>query len=325
MTTKQPTQLCYQVNGGTCRNKVSAKNGYICAVGHRGRQDYSAAQINVSEPSDKISLASSLDTPSHLLKKLANDRSITVKIALASNAAISLDIQTSLSKDLNERVRTNLLKNPNIASDIEVELCANGSEEMRLIAAAKEGLAEETQLFLLKDSSTGIARALATNTSISTAAQNLLIERYDDHMVLQRLAQNTHISEESQLKLLDKDISVVSFLVNNPSITKKTAIQISQRGYAPYGYYKKMDIDEMLASDQLSLMRQFPEEIAKAYLNKLLFFSDGIDKYTQMKKELTLTSFFALEKANSKEAPFFRKEIKAMYLDDEEVSYLLKE
>ena len=105
MATKQPTQLCYQVNGGTCRNKVSAKNSYVCAAGHRttkgvGRDEI-ATQLSV-EAIRKMKWVS--------------------QCKLAENPSIDRDIAQALFETENWAIRERLAKNPSIDRDMAIQL-----------------------------------------------------------------------------------------------------------------------------------------------------------------------------------------------------------
>ena len=97
MATKQPTQLCYQVNGGTCRNKVSAKNSYICAAGHRAIENTGTDGAAIQLPVEAVAK----------MEKYAQRR-------LAMNPMIGADVAQALFDTEDERIRHNLARNPSI-------------------------------------------------------------------------------------------------------------------------------------------------------------------------------------------------------------------
>ena len=157
MATKQTTQLCYQVNGGTCRNKVSAKNYYVCAAGHGISLEASFSQITSNSTSKlaastRLNLASARsithgiaqtlfrDGDDYVKRELAKNPSIDRDIAqalfetedlytrcnLASNPSIDRDIQQALFETENWAIRENLAMNPSIDRDIAIELTKEG-------------------------------------------------------------------------------------------------------------------------------------------------------------------------------------------------------
>ena len=97
MATKQPTQLCYQINGGTCRNKVSAKNSYICAAGHRAIKNMGTDGAAIQLPVEAVAK----------MEKYAQRR-------LAMNPMIGADVAQALFDTEDERIRHNLARNPSI-------------------------------------------------------------------------------------------------------------------------------------------------------------------------------------------------------------------
>ena len=104
MATKQPTQLCYQVNGGTCRNKVSAKNSYICAAGHRA----------IKNMGSKAATPSSVEAVAKMGKYAQR--------GLAMNPMIGADVAQALFDMEDWAIRRNLAKNPSIDREMAIEL-----------------------------------------------------------------------------------------------------------------------------------------------------------------------------------------------------------
>ena len=109
MATKQPTQLCYQVNGGTCRNKVSAKNSYVCAAGHRttkgvGRDEI-ATQLSVKA-----------------IRKMGRD----AQCELATNPSIDRDMMQALFDIGDDWIRRDLATNPSIDREMAITLAKDG-------------------------------------------------------------------------------------------------------------------------------------------------------------------------------------------------------
>ena len=108
MATKQPTQLCYQVNGGTCRNKVSAKNYYVCAAGHRAVKGMSRDEIATQLPAEAIrkmgevaqrELARNPSIDRAMMQALFDTGDEWVKRDLATNPSIDREMAITLAKD----------------------------------------------------------------------------------------------------------------------------------------------------------------------------------------------------------------------------------
>ena len=113
MATKQPTQLCYQVNGGTCRNKVSKEKGYVCSAGHRPGANQVAP----------IAIASIQQVPPKVdLSKMK----VAEKLELAKNESLNEDIQRILAEDKDKDVRRALAENPSLTLPVSIALAEQG-------------------------------------------------------------------------------------------------------------------------------------------------------------------------------------------------------
>ena len=137
MATKQTTQLCYQVNGGTCRNKVSAKNYYVCAAGHRAVKGMSRDEIATQLPAEAIRKMGEV-AQRELARNPSIDRDIAqalfdtgdhwIRRDLATNPSIDRDIAQFLFDIGNWDLRYNLAKNPSIDHDMAQALFSMGDE-----------------------------------------------------------------------------------------------------------------------------------------------------------------------------------------------------
>ena len=117
MATKQPTQLCYQINGGTCRNKVSAKNSYICAAGHRAIKNMGTDGAAIQLPVEAVAK----------MDKYAQRR-------LAMNPMIGADVAQALFDTEDERIRHNLATNPSIDREMMQALFDIGDRDINTIS-----------------------------------------------------------------------------------------------------------------------------------------------------------------------------------------------
>ena len=163
MATKQPTQLCYQINGGTCRNKVSAKNYYVCAAGHRAvkgmGRDEIATQLSV-EAIRKMGevaqreLATNPSIDREMIQALFDTGDEDTKYNLARNPSIDRDIAKALF-DIGDRdIKYNLAKNPSIDRDIAQALFDTGGTWVKRNLATNPSIDREMAIALAKDGHT---------------------------------------------------------------------------------------------------------------------------------------------------------------------------
>ena len=172
MATKQTTQLCYQVNGGTCRNKVSAKNSYICAAGHPHLDANKGAQ-NFTPP-----LADWNSVPKrHQIAMSATDRNVQLDIvksnvrgvisSMALNRALDQEVIELLLETKYIDVYRNLATNPSIDRETQQTLCASDDLEVKSNLASNKATDPLLLLRLAKENEFQISYLLATNPSIN--------------------------------------------------------------------------------------------------------------------------------------------------------------
>lgn len=104
MTTKSSVRLCYQMNGGYCKNKVSASNNYVCAAGHRGNKNTGGVAINRPFP------------------KTLYEVSKYDQHELVCDPSIDRDTVQALFHTGDKEVRRELAKNPSIDRDTAIQL-----------------------------------------------------------------------------------------------------------------------------------------------------------------------------------------------------------
>ena len=150
MTTKQTTQLCYQVNGGTCRNKVSAKNYYICAAGHRSSKDAHSDDSRRQLLKNAKSFLEAYDSkeyraccqilineelPLDIQTNICKDDELIMKRFLASNAFLDISIQRHLAQDADLYVKCNLASNPTLDPSVQLEILNTQADERAVLFA----------------------------------------------------------------------------------------------------------------------------------------------------------------------------------------------
>ena len=283
MATKQTTQLCYQVNGGTCRNKVSAKNSYICAARHGATKGMGRDEIATQLPIEAIRKMDS-DTQCELATNPSIDRDTAIQLAklrqalfdtgddwmrrnLASNPSIDRDIAQALFETKNWTIREHLAKNPSIDRDIQQALFDTGDDWMR--------------------------RNLATNPSIDRDIAQALFDTGDEWAKRN--------------------------LASNPSIDREMAIALAKDGHTPSGYLKNKSITELYSGENVSLINEYPKEFGQAYLDHLL----GSDEDLDQMKTLLCYSYDCYRKASGSNPKDYKELILEKYPNDEEVKILL--
>ncbi len=167
------SQLCSEINGGSCKNKVSARNGYVCAAGH---SDGSTA--NIARPTipisnmgqqDKEDLVTSTEDKS-LQLELFRTKERYVQEWLAENPSIDDDLQWKLFRSKELRVLISLAMNPSVVPDLQWELFNTGDETVMLVLARWKSTIEEIQLALLRNEVEKVTGYLAENCFLAREA-----------------------------------------------------------------------------------------------------------------------------------------------------------
>ena len=206
MATKQTTQLCYQINGGTCRNKVSAKNSYICAAGHRAVKGMSRDEIATQLPAEAI-------------RKIG----WRVQCKLATNPSIDREMAQALFDTEDERVRRDLATNPSIDREMIQALFDIGDHRTRHDLATNPSIDREMAQALFDIGDDWIIRALATNPSIDRDIAQALFDT-GNNWIRRDLAENPSIDRDIQQALFNTgDNWTRCNLATNPSIDRDIA------------------------------------------------------------------------------------------------------
>ena len=292
MATKQPTQLCYQVNGGTCRNKVSKEKGYVCSAGHRPGANQVAP----------IAIASIQQVPPKVdLSKMK----VAEKLELAKNESLNEDIQRILAEDKDKDVRRALAENPSLIEDLQLRLAKDKYSYVREALAWNPSLIEYLQKRLAKDKDVYVRQALAWNPSLVEELQKRLAE--------------------------DKDKDVRRALAENPSLTLPVSIALAEQGYAPYGFARSKSTEELWAHKNLIMTGDYQSQFGEAFLNRLVNLNytkpeDKIGQLAEQRKLLILLAFYkyaGAEGEGKNEISGYRDKILNIFPDDQEIAYLI--
>jgi hypothetical protein len=135
---------CYQIHGGSCKNLVSVKGGYICAAGHSGKRskptpeiaslgklDNPASVIDKLSVKDKESLARDASTPPSVLEELAKDRDWEIRQGVAENPSTPPSVLEELAKDRDWEIRQGVAENPSTPPSVLEELASDGNDRIR--------------------------------------------------------------------------------------------------------------------------------------------------------------------------------------------------
>ena len=292
MATKQPTQLCYQVNGGTCRNKVSKEKGYVCSAGHRPGANQVAP----------ITIASIQQVPPKVdLSKMK----VAEKLELAKNESLNEDMQRILAEDKDKDVRRALAWNPSLIEDLQKRLAKDKDSYVREALAWNPSLIEDLQKRLAEDKDVYVRRALAWNPSLVEELQKRLAE--------------------------DKDKDVRRALAENPSLTLPVSIALAEQGYAPYGFARSKSTEELWAHKNLIMTGDYQSQFGEAFLNRLVNLNytkpeDKIGQLAEQRKLLILLAFYkyaGAEGEGKNEISGYRDKILNIFPDDQEIAYLI--
>ena len=305
MATKQPTQLCYQVNGGTCRNKVSAKNYYVCAAGHRAvkgmGRDEIATQLSVEA-----------------ICKMGRD----AQHELATNPSIDRDIAQALFDTGDTWVKRHLAKNPSIDRDMAQALFGTRDKDIWSGLATNPSIDRDMAQALFDIGDDWIRRALATNPSIDREMAQALFDT-GNKWVRYNLATNPSIDRDMiQALFATRDKDIWSGLARNPSIDREMAVALAKSGHVPGGYLKKKSLNELYKKESMSLLNEYPKEFGKAYLGYLLNSDENLEEM----KALLCYSYNSYVKAGGNDSfNFYKNQILERYPGDEEIKILLSQ
>ena len=328
MATKQPTQLCYQINGGTCRNKVSAKNYYVCAAGHRAVKGMSRDEIATQLPAEAIrkmgwnaqcDLARNPSIDREMTQALFNTGNGWVRRDLARNPSIDREMAQALFATRDKDTWSGLARNPSIDREMTQALFATRDEDIWSGLATNPSIDREMAQALFDTGNNWIRYNLATNPSIDRDMIQALFATRDKD-IWSGLAKNPSIDHDMAQALFDTgDDWPRRNLARNPSIDREMAITLAKDGHAPIGYLKNKSITELCARQNISLINEHPKEFGEAYLDHLLGSGEDLDQM----KALLCYSYDSYRKASGGNPKGYRELILDKYPNDEEVKILL--
>lgn len=164
--------FCSDINGGTCKNKVSELNGYICSAGHR---------FNMSkfEPDARL------------------------RLHLARNSMIPPDNFPLLVEDKYMTVRASVAQNPSLPEELQVAMAKKNDSYLSTYLAGNEGLCHEAQDILFQNQDINALYALAKNPCLEEDVA-VRIASLKNKNVTMRLAQNPNISYKVAIEVLEQ-------------------------------------------------------------------------------------------------------------------------
>ena len=232
MATKQSTQLCYQINGGTCRNKVSAKNSYICAAGHRaiknmGRVGASAQlpieAIHYMDEESRCNLARNPSITHDMAQALFDTEDEMTRRSLARNPSIDRDMMQALFNTGEGKIRWNLATNPSIDREMMQALFDTGDEWVKRDLATNPSIDREMAIALAKDGHAPIG--YLENKSITELCERENISLLNEHPKEFGRAYLDHLLK------LDKNLEEMKALLCYSYDCYRKAVSYSYEGY----------------------------------------------------------------------------------------------
>ena len=327
MATKQSTQLCYQINGGTCQNKVSAKNSYVCDAGHRAIKNMGTDGAAIQLPVEAVAkmekyaqrrLAMNPMIGADVAQALFDTEDERIRHNLARNPSIDREMMKVFFDTGDEWVRHNLARNPSIDREMMKVFFDTGDLEVMCNLAWNPSIDHDMAQALFDTRDKGIWSGLARNPSIDRDIQQALFNA-GDGQTRRNLATNPSIDREMAQALFDTgDEWVKRDLATNPSIDREMAIALAKDGHAPIGYLENKSITELCERENISLLNEHPKEFGRAYLDHLL----KLDKNLEEMKALLCYSYDCYRKA-SYSSERYKGQILEKYPNDEEVKILL--
>lgn len=215
--------VCHEIHGGTCNNKVSRANGYVCAAGHPKTPTSTKPQL----PHPAMSGAQS-QMKNFMFSVVSND-----------------PIPTPPAQDFRQRLAE-------ITDDSSLE----GKAALVAISREKD-IDEETQMLLLnKDLPELAINGLASNRSITPNSQRALLEVSKNDTPIYLLSQNPSLDKNVAIELAKKGF-IPNGLFNIANLEEIWAKkEILEEPYANIGLallYRARDLINSQAVDKRSL------------------------------------------------------------------------
>lgn len=302
-------KFCYQVNGGTCRNKVSAKNQFVCAAKH-GRKEGSLVRkveiIEIEQTTPSMTPSEAADTP------------------LSSTAITPRPLSSMSIFDLEE-----LAYDPSLGQEEQdqlVELGQKQGDNMILYALASNPSATlSTQRKILDTQLEDEIASLASNPNIDLSIQEVLMN-HESKLVRMRLAKNGALTDVEKQRKLSEDLYLVQCnLGANPSLDASIAVKLTQQGHVPIsGYAANKTIKELSTPSNLSLLREHPLAFSKSYLDRIVKCPiEPSEIETARALALYAYGLFKEHSDHHDAVVDYRSRILDVFEDDQEVAYLL--
>ncbi len=145
------SKLCFEVNGGSCKHKVSARNGFVCAAGHGKGNDAARPTISISKMSQDERLELARVVKGEAIQwEMFHTRNSLVRQRLAGNPSIGEAIQWEMFRAGDESVQFELIQNPSIGEDLQWEIFHTTSGSSRFWLAHNPSVSRELAIELAK-------------------------------------------------------------------------------------------------------------------------------------------------------------------------------
>lgn len=309
--------FCYQVNGGTCKNKVSERNNYLCAAGHFPSK-------GIATKTSSIDGALSLDIRS---MDSASRRK------LASTVGQDEETQMQLIKYGSHAVREKLASNPSVTKNAQLLLLELDNGYLSYLLSKNPAIDEtvQTQIYKKEAMVGGIIESnLAQNPNLSRdlAIKIFTTGSYDSAL---SITKSSSLAEIHKLAL--EDPSLANALSFNESIGRDIAAQLAEVKVVPYGFARDKPVQDLISDrENIALLNSYPYELGIAYLDRLINYPKPADSKEANASATKLAIGYALTKVgecrdkSKRHYETFAKYkilVTELYPDDEEFELLI--
>jgi hypothetical protein len=328
---------CYQIHGGSCKNLVSVKGGYICSAGHGSKKanfsspiapldglDSSISLIDELSVDEKRTLAkesSSLE----LLEKLARDGDKDVRQRVAQNPSASPETLEILAGDENWGVRRGVAQNPSASPETLEILAGDENWGVRRGVAQNPSAPSKALGRLARDSNLDVRYWVARNPSASLEIlEKLAGDR--NWSVRRGVAENPSASLEILGRLAgDRNWGVRRGVAENSSVSRETYIKLAKEGITPMGFTKEKEVGYLLREENFSLLDEYPSAFGKAYLERLVSSPLPEDRSHPKTRLLIGYGFVKFAEASNDQYLIseYREKIQSLYPDDQELAEMV--
>lgn len=260
------TKMCYEVHGGTCKNKVSEANGFICSANHH--------QNSTKLLHQDVLLASSPSSSPRLLDALVKtpNQHQTIKIKVIENPNAMIGTIGHLLCDNDAYVRAYVAHSPRLPYKLQESAMFDPSPVVRGALASNVNLDMRCLLVLANDEEACVRAKLAANRKLPTATGRELA-RDSEAEVRLALSASSFSDLQTVIKLARDEVSYVRGAIGGNKSLDLIEELLSHNVFLDYEPYNSLTyrlaeiVDNHEVSD--SYMGKIRELMVYCYKNSL--------------------------------------------------------